>query len=297
MKNCNRLISILISIFLLIALDYKQEIVKKEKIKIITLLPNYIQPGETLLVQFEGDINLEKIKVKFANKDLPLIKFNKNIFTIIGLDIQKPSGKYSFIVYLKNSSGKFKEFYKTEIQIYQSQRISIDFGNEPKRSKKFLNKYQKERRELKSILNKLEKKPLFNSKFGMPLKKIKITGEFGEKRVYKNKRTRIHRGVDLFATKGTKVYAINSGKILIAKYFTFEGNCVVIDHGVGIVSFYMHLDKFKVKEGDFVKKGQVVGLAGSTGNSRSPHLHFAIKINNNETVDPLKFIELINEYL
>ncbi|TSD01862.1 MAG: peptidase M23, partial [Parcubacteria group bacterium Athens0714_26] len=74
------------------------------------------------------------------------------------------------------------------------------------------------------------------------------------------------------------------------------GKTLIIDHGLGIFSLYLHLDEFKVLNGKGVKRGELVGLSGNTGYSISPHLHFSIKANG-ASVDPLKFIETTKKEL
>ena len=97
---------------------------------------------------------------------------------------------------------------------------------------------------------------------------------------------KLHTGVDLRATSGTKIYAANSGTVITSKYNTAYGNYVVIDHGGGIATLYAHMTKRLVKEGEKVKQGQVIGYVGSTGYSTGPHLHFEI-IKDGDYVDPV----------
>ncbi|MBI2068733.1 MAG: M23 family metallopeptidase [Candidatus Yanofskybacteria bacterium] len=124
-----------------------------------------------------------------------------------------------------------------------------------------------------------------------------------------------HNGVDLITldpkTRRHKrpVKAINSGKIaLIARNYSTDGNMMIIDHGSGIFSVYMHLSRFLVsKVGQTVKKGDVVAMSGDTGSARTrpsckncgPHLHCSVKIRSKDGksdvyVDPLAFIETMN---
>lgn len=107
-----------------------------------------------------------------------------------------------------------------------------------------------------------------------------------------------HRGVDLRAAGGTPVAAINSGIVVLAvKDFLLEGNMVILYHGLGIFSLYIHLSEIKVSVGQKVNAGEIVGLSGKGGaKSTGPHLHLGLKING-ATVDPLKFIETANKYL
>jgi murein DD-endopeptidase MepM/ murein hydrolase activator NlpD len=70
---------------------------------------------------------------------------------------------------------------------------------------------------------------------------------------------------------------MNNGTVLLARPLYFEGNFVVLDHGQGLLTLYLHLSEFKVKEGDQVKRGQIVGLSGGTGRATGPHLHVAVR--------------------
>jgi murein DD-endopeptidase MepM/ murein hydrolase activator NlpD len=70
---------------------------------------------------------------------------------------------------------------------------------------------------------------------------------------------------------------MNDGTVLLARPLYFEGNFVVLDHGQGLLTLYLHLSEFKVKEGDQVKRGQIVGLSGGTGRATGPHLHVAVR--------------------
>ena len=97
-----------------------------------------------------------------------------------------------------------------------------------------------------------------------------------------------HRGIDIPVGQGSNIYATEAGTVIDARYSTTAGNMVVIDHGNGYVSKYFHNSELKVKKGDKVTKGQVIALAGSTGNSTGSHCHFEIWYNG-VAVDPLQF--------
>jgi murein DD-endopeptidase MepM/ murein hydrolase activator NlpD len=104
-----------------------------------------------------------------------------------------------------------------------------------------------------------------------------ISDVFGSQRIFNGKAQRPHYGLDFRVPTGTPVAAMNSGTVLLARFLYFEGNCVVIDHGQGLLTLYFHLSEFKVKEGDPVKRGQVIGLSGGTGRATGPHLHVAVR--------------------
>ncbi len=133
---------------------------------------------------------------------------------------------------------------------------------------------------------------MWDGDFILPVKSYKnIKWNFGYKREINGYLAGQHKGIDISARRGTPVLASGSGIVVVARKFTLEGNLVVIDHGTGVFSIYAHLSKFHVKEGDFVRKGQIIGRVGSTGRSTGPHLHFGIKVAGVD-VDPQIFMNI-----
>jgi murein DD-endopeptidase MepM/ murein hydrolase activator NlpD len=104
-----------------------------------------------------------------------------------------------------------------------------------------------------------------------------ISGVFGVERVFNGLVQSTHQGLDFRVPSGTQVAAVNSGRVILARPMFFEGNWVVIDHGQGLLTLYLHLSEFSVKEGDEVSKGQPIGLSGGTGRATGPHLHLAVR--------------------
>jgi murein DD-endopeptidase MepM/ murein hydrolase activator NlpD len=104
-----------------------------------------------------------------------------------------------------------------------------------------------------------------------------ISDVFGVERVFNGSVQSTHQGLDFRVPSGTSVAAVNTGHVILARPLFFEGNCVVIDHGQGLLTLYLHLSKFLVKEGGDVDKGQAIGLSGGTGRATGPHLHLAVR--------------------
>lgn len=114
---------------------------------------------------------------------------------------------------------------------------------------------------------------------------------FGSQRIFNGVAQRPHFGLDYRVHTGTPVAAMNDGTILLARFLYFEGNCVVIDHGQGLLTLYFHLSQIDVKEGDPVKRGQQIGLSGGTGRATGPHLHVAIRWQGTY-LDPARLMQL-----
>ena len=111
----------------------------------------------------------------------------------------------------------------------------------------------------------------------LPPVDARISDVFGTQRVINGKAQSTHQGLDYAVPTGTPVAALNSGTVVLARSLFFEGNCVAIDHGQGLLTLYLHLSEFAVKEGDHVKRGQELGLSGGTGRATGPHLHIAVR--------------------
>jgi murein DD-endopeptidase MepM/ murein hydrolase activator NlpD len=99
-----------------------------------------------------------------------------------------------------------------------------------------------------------------------------------------------HRGLDFANKIGAPVWASNDGLVRLAQRLPAHGNCVVIEHGQGVFTYYAHLSKILVKPGDFVKKGDHIGLVGMTGVATGPHLHFSMSLHNLR-VDPQQWLD------
>jgi murein DD-endopeptidase MepM/ murein hydrolase activator NlpD len=116
-----------------------------------------------------------------------------------------------------------------------------------------------------------------------------ITSQFGTRRSYNGgPATSYHEGIDYDAPPGASVLAANEGQVALAEPLSVRGKAVIIDHGLGIHSGYYHLSDINVREGQLVKKGDVVGKVGDTGLATGPHLHWEIRVNG-INVDPAQW--------
>ena len=130
-------------------------------------------------------------------------------------------------------------------------------------------------------------KPQWRGDFLPPLNRAPQSDSFGNQRLFNGKLASVHRGLDYHAKPRTPVAAINSGRVVLAKSLYYEGGCVVVDHGLGLMSVYMHLSKIEVKVGSRVRRGQVIALSGATGRATGPHLHLGVRWEGNY-LDPAK---------
>jgi murein DD-endopeptidase MepM/ murein hydrolase activator NlpD len=115
----------------------------------------------------------------------------------------------------------------------------------------------------------------------------RISGRFGAQRVYSGQPGAPHAGVDIAGRTGTHVLAPADGVVILAASspFTLEGNLLMIDHGMGLNSAFLHLSRIDVKPGEHVRQGQPIGTVGMTGRATGPHLHWGMKWLD-ERIDP-----------
>ncbi|MEO0418482.1 MAG: M23 family metallopeptidase [Pseudomonadota bacterium] len=119
--------------------------------------------------------------------------------------------------------------------------------------------------------------------------KGRISGLFGRQRIYQGEPGSYHSGIDIAPGHGVPFVAPADGVVVLARTgFSLEGGLIIIDHGGGLNSAFLHSSKILVKEGQAVKQGERIGHVGSTGRSTGPHLHWSLKWND-ARLDPLLF--------
>lgn len=257
----------------------------------ISLSPAAIVQGSTLLIQIKNIENVKNVTGEFISKKISFFKLNGKFYGLTSVAAKTAPGSYKLVVSLADGS----QIKKTvEVQDANFKVTVLAFT--PELEEKGYNATSvaqtianNDQIKLAEAMADSADIPYFNSSFTYPLEKIIKVGAYGSIRQSGDISLQ-HLGVDLDADTGTPVYAINDGKVVGVLDLINYGNTVVIDHGMGIFSLYLHLDKFKVYLGQKVKKNQTIGLSGNTGYSIAPHLHFSIKVSGS-SVDPLSFIK------
>jgi len=128
--------------------------------------------------------------------------------------------------------------------------------------------------------------------FTVPIPGVTGGRNFGHRRVFNEQPRAPHSGADLTAATGTQVRAANRGRVVLTGDFFFNGKAVFVDHGMSVLSMYLHLSSILVEEGQLVERGELLGLAGATGRVTGPHLHWGVKVTG-ARVDPFTLPGLI----
>lgn len=265
---------ILMFITLLTVLTYSQQI----------KLYGTLSPGNLIV----GKANNAKI-VMLDNKTLDID--TSGIF-IFGFD-RDAKVTHTLKVIFNNNKSVIKKI-KLKKRKYKIQRINKmkqALVTPPKNALKKIKQESKMMRKARSKVGIL-KVPHFTQGFLMPVNDEKITGVFGSQRILNGIPKSPHNGIDLSVPKGTPVKAASGGKILIAgNKFYYNGNFVLIDHGFGLTTVYLHFNRLNVKTGQMVKKGDIIGYVGATGRATGPHLHWGAKWFN-KRIDPMSLLKL-----
>jgi murein DD-endopeptidase MepM/ murein hydrolase activator NlpD len=208
---------------------------------------------------------------------------------LAGVDVELKPGTYPIVLEVTRPDGT-KQTIRQDIQVDAApyQEIPLDVPErfvEPPSSA--LKKIAADQALKNKAFASSASKPLWSGPFHPPLKTAPQTDSFGTRRVFNGKLASIHRGLDYHARTGTPVMAVNSGRIVLARPLYYEGNCIIIDHGLGLMTLYMHLSHFNVKEGQKVRRGQLIALSGGTGRVTGPHLHLGVRWEG-AYLDPVK---------
>ncbi|MFB6212360.1 MAG: M23 family metallopeptidase [Candidatus Magasanikbacteria bacterium] len=236
-------------------------------------------------------------RVQIFNTSSTLIRVgSKKWAGFFGIDAQKRAGNYSLHVHLSDKE-KVKTFEVLQ-KDFSIEELAVTRELQKKGySEESLTKHiiQKENKIMDKVLSTYTPHYYFEESFVRPLNKMKVVSKFGTVRKSKNSALQ-HLGVDLRAKKGTPVRSINGGVVRFAKKLNLYGKTIMIDHGYGLFSLYLHLQSIDVSKGQKVEKGELIGKTGGSGYSFGPHLHFSIKQNKRD-IDPLQFIEKANKLL
>ncbi len=248
--------------------------------------PTRLVNGGPVLFQVKPPARLKSLSGAWLGHDVSFSfdAKSKTWFALAGVNLETAPGSYSLELTGETAAGKMPS---TKISF--TRKFTVARGKYPKIQvklnveSKFTEPTPEQQKEIeegqqvkKDYLNRVTPEREWSGPFTAPAE-AEISDVFGSERIFNGKTSSPHLGLDFRVPSGTPVAAMNDGTVLLARPLYFEGNFVVLDHGQGLLTLYLHLSEFKVKEGDQVKRGQVVGLSGGTGRATGPHLHVAVR--------------------
>ncbi len=205
---------------------------------------------------------------------------HKSWFALAGASLETKAGTYAIKLQGETTTGQtisFEKKIRVQRQRYPRRVVPLAVpGHFTAPSPEDLRQIEQDKETKAEAFKTVSPEREWKGSFAAPVD-AEISDVFGSVRVFNGTAQRPHEGLDFRVPSGTSVAAVNSGRVLLARPLFFEGNCVVIDHGQGLLTLYLHLSSFLVKEGDDVNKGQPIGISGGTGRATGPHLHLAVR--------------------
>lgn len=266
--------------------DTPKDIQATTTVEIIEILPKVIYPGDPIFITINSSTTPESLM--FDGILNPVFTYNGLPRSLLATLFEKEGRDHDLEI--KLSSG---EIIKKQVKITSREKIERPLGipeklggDTPEAAKALAKNLANENYVINNI--KSAKEILWTEPFTFPLQNIFITDDYGYDRKTVTE-TIAHKGTDFRVATGTPVMAMNDGVVSVARLFTVYGNAVIIDHGLGVQTLYMHMSELQVKEGDVVKKGDIIGLSGDLGYVTGAHLHISVKING-VSIDPMTFL-------
>ena len=208
---------------------------------------------------------------------------SKNIFHgIVGVDLEKPAGKYDLALTAQTGDSKTVNC-TVSISVAEGKfaveklTVAAQYVEPNEEETKRANE---ERDKLRAIFATVTPDKFFTGAFRLPLPGIHTAKNFGRRRILNGEPSSPHSGVDLPAPTGTAIHASQRGRVVLAQNLYFSGNTVVIDHGLGVYTFYGHMKTIGVRVGTVVEAGAVLGRVGATGRATGPHLHWGLTVDD-----------------
>lgn len=251
----------------------------------IRLAPSALRQGETAQVLIRTSVPLSTIRLSFQGRSWPLYHVRGEWRTYLATDPTTPHGRLPLLIEAVTARGERITIRRTVAVTKVSfpvRRLTFDPSKQPLLSPEVA---EWEQQRVREALRILAPEPLWAGPFLIPVPG-EVLSPYGVLNIYQGQVWGFHRGVDLAAEAGTPVRAGNHGIVRLAEALPLSGNAILLDHGLGVVTSYLHLSRISVSQGQRVKKGEIIGLVGSTGLATGPHLHWGMRVNGVH-VDPL----------
>jgi murein DD-endopeptidase MepM/ murein hydrolase activator NlpD len=241
--------------------------------------PIKLMNGSPVVFQIVAPARLTGLSAKWLEHEV-LFAYDaasKTWYGIAGISLETHPGIYT--LELKGTISGNEVFFSRKVTVRAAKYPSIAVTvakryTEP--SSEQLERIHHDKSVKQDIFRHTDPEREWSGKFRPPVD-APVSDVFGTRRTFNGRVQSMHQGLDYAVPPGTPVSALNAGTVLLASPLYFEGNCVVLDHGQGLLTLYLHLSEIQVKQGERVERGQEIGLSGGTGRATGPHLHLAVR--------------------
>lgn len=237
-----------------------------------------IKQGDLVRVEIENIFMDDMLEVKSDFKISNIAREEQKAYFYIPINYFKAAQRYDLDIIINGESFlnryEVKEADFTVIRFTMDESVSSSTVNSAAANQEYREKIHP------LYLTRSEEK-YWSGAFIKPVQETKISSTFGQKRYVNNETTATrHSGIDYAAPQGTEIFAPARGKVEFAGFLQLSGNTIVIEHGLGLKSYYFHMNEVFTQVGKIVEQGEKIGEVGTTGYSTGNHLHFQVSIEN-----------------
>jgi murein DD-endopeptidase MepM/ murein hydrolase activator NlpD len=263
----------------------------------ITHQARSLQPGEIVILAAQSTQPLRNLKAAAFEREFPFFSEEGGLEWrgLVGIDLDTKPGAYVVRLFGEDSRGAaVVEQYALTVaaKSFPTRKLTVDekFVSPPASVQA---RIKAEAEKVSTIFKSVATERYWSGPFHVPVPGPPIS-EFGKRSVYNGQPRSPHAGTDFQGATGTPIVAPNAGVVVLAENLYYSGNTVIIDHGLGLFSYFGHMSAFSVHRGDRVGTGQVVGRVGATGLVTGPHLHWSVRLDGTR-VDPLSLLDLLGK--
>lgn len=243
-------------------------------------------PGGIAIVRLDNHDPAMPV-ARYNGERVMVVRNQQDWLAVIGIPLTSKPGRHSLIISAASTAATTIKFTVNDKQ-YETQRLTIEDKRKVEPGEEDLIRIGKEQKRIDDSFSHWSDQPVPTLAFLKPVSG-ELSSPFGLRRFFNDLPRNPHSGLDIAAPKGTPVQAPLAGQVIDTGDYFFNGNSIFIEHGQGLVTMYSHLDSIKVKKGQRVSQGDIIGTVGMTGRVTGPHLHWSVSLNN-VRVDPVLFL-------
>lgn len=250
-----------------------------------TLPPDMPVPGGVAVITLPDGVKHDSIT--YRDKPVATVANDQRWVAVVGIPLEAKPGEHTLSA--KTSDGKTHSVaFVVKDKAYRTQHLTIKDKRKVEPLPQDMERINRELRLMETAYNTFTPASTAPFVLAEPVPGPR-SDSFGSRRVFNGQPRNAHSGMDIAAPEGTPISAPADGTVVLVGDFFFNGNSVFVDHGLGMITMYCHLNRIDVKKGQSVKQGTVLGLVGKTGRATGAHLHFSVSLND-ARVDPGLFL-------
>jgi murein DD-endopeptidase MepM/ murein hydrolase activator NlpD len=251
-----------------------------------------LQPGEVIRLMVKSAEPLKELEARIFERAFVFYPEQnpRSWQGLVGVDLDVKPGRYPVMLTGQTIQGTpiiLEYSLSIRPKSFPTRRLAVDekYVNPPTEA---LDRIRRESRLVQEIIARVTPDKLWKNSFILPVPGSPISS-FGKRSILNGQPRNPHAGVDFEGAIGTPVKSPNGGRVVLSADLYYSGQTVIVDHGLGLYSYFAHLSRISVKEGQSVESGTLIGEIGATGRVTGPHLHWSVRLAETR-VDPLSLI-------